>query len=81
MAKEYNVKVSEAVQTGNRKDALIAIRDHLAADMDNTETTARDRAAIAKQLQAVLTEIEELAEPDKANVTPLDAVRSRRKAS
>lgn len=72
--------VSQAVSSGDRRQALIALRDRLAADIDNTDTLPRDRAAIAKQLQSVLIEIEEIPETTEANVTPLEAARRARSA-
>lgn len=72
--------VSEAVASGDRREALIALRDRLAADIDNTETIPRDRAAITKQLQSVLSEIDELPAPETAAVTPLEAARRKRSA-
>lgn len=78
MPEEPNV--SEAVASGDRRQALIALRDRLAADIDNTETLPRDRAAITKQLQSVLSEIDELPSPETAAVTPLEAARRRRSA-
>lgn len=75
-----NPNVSEAVASGDRRQALIALRDRLAADIDDTETIPRDRAAITKQLQSVLSEIDELPSPETAAVTPLEAARRRRSA-
>lgn len=72
--------VSQAVGTGDRRQALIALRDRLAQDIDNTETLPRDRAAITKQLQSVLSEIDELPAPEPAAVTPLEAARRKRSA-
>lgn len=78
MSKTLNV--SEAVSSGDRRQALVALRDRLAADIDDTDTLPRDRAAITKQLQSVLSEIEDLPEPETAAVTPLEAARRRRSA-
>lgn len=72
--------VSQAVGTGDRRQALIALRDRLAQDIDNTETLPRDRAAITKQLQSVLSEIEELPAAEDATLTPLEAARKARAA-
>lgn len=70
--------VSEAVSSGDRRTALTALRDRLAADIDNTETLPRDRAAITKQLQSVLSELDELPDPQQAALTPLEAARKAR---
>lgn len=78
MSKTLNV--SEAVSSGDRRQALVALRDRLAADIDDTDTLPRDRAAITKQLQSVLSEIDELPSPETAAVTPLEAARRRRSA-
>lgn len=72
--------VSTAVSTGDRRQALIALRDRLAQDIDNGETLPRDRAAITKQLQSVLAEIEDLPKPEEATITPLEAARRARSA-
>lgn len=72
--------VSEAVASGDRRTALIALRDRLAHDIDSADTLPRDRAAITKQLQNVLSEIEALPQPETATVTPLEAARRARSA-
>ncbi|MFD8740811.1 hypothetical protein ACFV06_38665, partial [Streptomyces sp. NPDC059618] len=61
-----------------RRTALVALRDALAADIDNPETLPRDRAAIVKQLQSVLSQIEDITAPESETVTPLEAARRRR---
>ncbi|MCV7750644.1 hypothetical protein M3B80_008335 [Micrococcus luteus] len=70
--------VSEAVSSGDRRTALVALRDALAADIDNPETLPRDRAAIVKQLQSVLSQIEDITAPESETVTPLETARRRR---
>lgn len=79
MAKQFNVKVSEVVLTGNHRKSLEAVRDHLAYGMDDPETTARDKAVIAKQLQAVLNEIANLPDPSAPD-TPLDLIKKGRES-
>ena len=76
-----NPNVSKAVASGDRRQALVALRDRLAADIDDTDTLPRDRAAITKQLQSVLSEIEDLPEPEGATLTPLEAARKARAAA
>lgn len=71
--------VREAVASGDRREALIAIRDRLAHDIDNAETLPRDRAAIAKQLQSVLVELEAIpVEREEEELTPLEIARRSR---
>ena len=69
MSKTLNV--SEAVSSGDRRQALVALRDRLAADIDDTDTLPRDRAAITKQLQSVLSENDDLASTEDMALTPL----------
>ena len=71
--------VREAVASGDRREALIAIRDRLAHDMDSAETLPRDRATIAKQLQSVLADLEAIpVEQEEEVLTPLEIARRAR---
>ena len=51
------MSVSEAARSGSRLDALIALRDRLAAEIDACESS-RDVAALSRQFTDVLTAIE-----------------------
>lgn len=66
------ITVSEAVQTGNYRESLVALRDRLATDIDNPETPAAVRAQCAKQLQSVLADIEAIPDANKNKGTVLD---------
>jgi hypothetical protein len=56
--------LTEAVQ-GDRHSALIALRDTLAAALDNHERPAHTTAPLARQLQSVLKELAEIPSPDR----------------
>lgn len=73
------MSLSEAV-TGTRIDALRALRNRLASEIDNCESS-RDVAALSNRFQDVLREIDELA-PQKIEKpeTSLDEVRLRRES-
>ena len=58
----------------SRKAGLEALRDDLAASIESAET--RDKAALARQLAAVLAQIEEL--PTSGEVTQVDEIAKRR---
>jgi hypothetical protein len=59
----------------DRRTRLIAIRDTLTAHLELADTA--NVAALAKQLAAVLKEIDELPDSD-AEVSPLDELRAAR---
>ena len=61
--------------TGDRRAALVALRDHLAKTL---ETADRDVASLARQLQAVLREIDEL--PTLQQESTVDDLANRRTA-
>jgi hypothetical protein len=68
--------LSEAAATGSRLTALRALRDRLAAEIDGCES-ARDVAALSRQLTDVLSQIDGLAPPEQKG-TPLDELAKRR---
>lgn len=49
----------EAVRTGNRRDTLVAMRDLIAARLDNCES-GRDSAALSKRLMEILDELDQI---------------------
>ena len=61
----------------NRRTRLVAIRDTLTAHLATADTP--NVAALAKQLAAVLKEIDEIPNAD-AEVSPLDELRAARAA-
>ncbi len=70
--------ISEAAATGDRIQALTALRDRLAVDLDECRS-ARDVAALSQRLMDVLAQIEtaQAAKPE-AKGTPLDELKKRR---
>jgi hypothetical protein len=69
--------LAEAVGTESRLTALKALRDRLATTMDESES-ARDIAALSKQLMDVLIQIEAVA-PKKVEVkSAVDQIAERR---
>lgn len=64
-----------AVSSNDRRLALVALRDSLAAAIDNTDS-GRDIAALSKRLMEVMAEIDALPDPDAAE-SPLSAQQKR----
>lgn len=63
-----------AVESGDRRTALEAIRDRLAVELDGAE--GRDAAGIAKELRATIAELESL--PGGKAVSAVDELSARR---
>lgn len=68
-------KIAPAVKSGDRADALRALRDRLADEIDATES-ARDLAALSRQLHDVLDAIEAL--PSGEEASPSAQIEQRR---
>ncbi|HJA28455.1 MAG TPA: hypothetical protein IAA15_02625 [Candidatus Olsenella pullicola] len=68
----------EAVRTGDRRTALVALRDAVAETID-AKDSARDIAALSKRLMEVMAEIDALPDPED-DASPLDAARNKRGA-
>ena len=68
----------EAVRTNDRRASLVALRDYIAASLDETESK-RDAAALTKRMMEVMEAIDALPDPE-ADATPLDAARKKRGA-
>lgn len=66
----------EAVRTGDRRKALVALRDYIAASLDETESK-RDAAALTKRMMEVMEAIDALPDPE-ADASPLDAAKRKR---
>lgn len=64
--------LSKAAASGDRLKALVALRDRLAEAIEATES-ARDVAALSRQLTDVLAQIEEV-KPPVVEVDPLAAL-------
>ena len=63
-------KLLDAVQNGDKRDMLIALRDSIASTIDNT-ASGRDVAALSKRLMEVYDTIESMPNPDD-EVNPVD---------
>ena len=72
--------ISAAFSSGDRVQALTALRDHLAGLVDAHDGPAKDIAPITKQLADVVRELDGLA-PTTRKGTALDELASRRAAS
>lgn len=66
----------ESVRTNDRRAALVALRDSIAATIDGTDS-ARDVAALAKRLMEVMREIDALPDPE-SEADPVEAARRKR---
>lgn len=66
----------DAVKTNDRRQALVALRDKIAATIDATES-GRDVAALSKRLMEVMAEIDSLPDPEKRD-DPVEALRKKR---
>lgn len=69
------MNVTNAAETCNKLDTLIALRGKIAATIDITES-GRDIAALSKRLMEVIDEIEELQRQEEVKESPI----SKRKA-
>lgn len=50
--------VTEAASTGTTRDLLVTMRDRVAKDVENSNTPARDLAALTKRLMEIVRDIE-----------------------
>lgn len=73
MASKETETVLSQVRTGDRRLALEALRDRVAATIDSTES-GRDMAALSKRLIEIMAEIDALPDSDAAD-NPLEAAR------
>lgn len=87
MADEEELDLETAVKSGDRRAALIALRDYLAHELQvhrcktcqAFQLRTGDTAALVLRLQKVMEEIEQMPAGD-AEVTELDRIRARRAA-
>jgi hypothetical protein len=70
------VDLAEGVGSGDRRQALTAIRDKLTGELRTAE--GRDAAVLAKELRATLAELDAL--PGGKEVSKVDELGARRKA-
>lgn len=76
--------VSSVILGGDRRESLIAIRDRLAAELDNPLIMPRDVATVSKQLTEVIRELDAMPNlvPEVSAVADLAKRReSRRRAA
>lgn len=76
--------LSEVVKEGNHLESLIALRDHLARELDGfskQSAAARDVAAISGRLMDVLEKISLIKPPEKSKVDELAEQRAKRRSN
>jgi hypothetical protein len=76
--KRPDISILKAVTGGDRREALIALRDRLAAELDHPVVMPRDVALITKQLTEIIRELDSL--PNAAEVSPLVDIARRRES-
>ncbi|HXJ63322.1 MAG TPA: hypothetical protein VNN79_06170 [Actinomycetota bacterium] len=64
--------VSQAAQTGTRRELLEAIRDRIALEVTDLNTPARDLAALTKRLAEVISDIDGLDDEDSTEDAPAE---------
>lgn len=67
--------LSDAARSNDRRAALVALRDKLAASIDACES-GRDMAALSRQFTSVLDELDAMPDPGAAP-SPVEAMRDR----
>ncbi|WP_329426851.1 hypothetical protein OG339_42285 [Streptosporangium sp. NBC_01495] len=67
-----------AVQDGDQREALVAIRDRLGGEL--AAASGKDAAAIARELRATIAEIEGLPGGEESKLDELAAAREARRA-
>lgn len=68
--------LAEAAKQNSRRDTLIALRDKLAAAIDECES-GRDIAALSKRLMEVMGELDSIPDPNNQKKNPAQAARDR----
>ncbi|MBQ9002419.1 MAG: hypothetical protein IJ087_11245 [Eggerthellaceae bacterium] len=68
-------RVADAVQSGDKRKALLALRDDAAATIEATES-ARDKAALINGILKIMDRLDALPDPD-AGKNPVQAARER----
>lgn len=66
----------DSVRSNDRRAALVALRDSIAATIDGTDS-GRDIAALSKRLMEVMAQIDALPDPE-AEASPLDAAKRKK---
>ena len=66
----------DSVRSNDRREALVALRDSIAATIDGTDS-GRDIAALSKRLMEVMAQIDALPDPE-AEADPVEAMRKKK---
>lgn len=66
----------KAAQSGDKRATLLALRDKLAATIENCES-GRDMAANTKRLMEVMAELEAIPDPAKKKTSKHDQLKQR----
>ena len=66
----------EAAKSGDKRATLIALRDKLAATIENCES-GRDMAANSKRLMEVMAELEAMPDPEKIRISKHDRLKAK----
>lgn len=69
-------KVLTAVQSGDERETLIALRNSIASRIDKCES-GRDMAALSKRLMEIVDRLKTLPNPDENELNPVQAARAR----
>ena len=66
----------EAAKSGDKRETLIALRDILAATIQNCES-GRDMASNTKRLMEVMAELEAMPDPEQKKISKHDRLKQR----
>lgn len=67
----------EAAKSGNKRETLIALRDKLAYTIQNCDS-GRDMASNSKRLMEVMSELEQLPDPEAKKESKHDRLKKKR---
>ena len=66
----------DAARSGDKRETLIALRDILAATIQNCES-GRDMASNTKRLMEVMAELESMPDPEQKKISKHDRLKQR----
>ena len=66
----------EAAQSGDKRKTLIALRDKIAETIENCDS-GRDIAANSKRLMEVMSELDELPDPESQKISKHDRLKMK----
>lgn len=66
----------DAARSGDKRETLIALRDILAATIQNCES-GRDMASNTKRLMEVMAELEAMPDPEQKKISKHDRLKQR----